>query len=383
MDQNIEKYFFVPKPLEALIENAIVVIDTNVLLSAYQWKEITFKEVIEKLKKLSETNRLRIPEHVLEEFVNERPKRINDLLKDFNDRIKSKVNSASRLSSTIPLLELLPEHQKYTELEIKYQEIAKEYAYHLNTLQNDIRGFFNNDPVLEALRPIFKKDCFTNIDKKCSQLLKEATERKKNKQPPLTGGDDSKKINEYGDYFIWKDILSLNTDVIFVSNDVKEDWYYVQNKKALSPRRELIEEFFELNDGSTCCIVNLSEFMKIENPEITNEVLYDLETNVDVYDPSNVVKWARYRLTFVVKNEPKMEIRDRDALQQLSAILDFDDGIIDYNNIWTRKTELDSIYMDIEVNILASHLAATDAINEWFLQNQDKYRLEIVEWQDI
>ncbi|XOJ00879.1 PIN-like domain-containing protein [Paenibacillus polymyxa] len=80
MNQNIEKFFFKPKSLEEIIHTANVVFDTNALLSAYQWKDVVFHEVLEALNKLSDTNRLKIPAQVFKEFIHQRPLKISEAI---------------------------------------------------------------------------------------------------------------------------------------------------------------------------------------------------------------------------------------------------------------------------------------------------------------
>ncbi|WP_205650005.1 PIN-like domain-containing protein [Agrobacterium sp. RS6] len=80
-------------------------------------------------------------------------------------------------------------------------------------------------------------------------LKKEGEDRYAKKIPP--GYKDSKKdsgeFDKYGDLIIWKDMIGkAKTDkrpVIFISDDAKEDWWWIHKGRKLGPRPELIEEF--------------------------------------------------------------------------------------------------------------------------------------------
>jgi hypothetical protein len=87
-----------------------------------------------------------------------------------------------------------------------------------------------------------------------AQLRKEGEDRYAKRIPP--GYRDAKKdagdFDKFGDLIIWKDMISkAKTDkrpVIFVSDDAKEDWWWLHQGRKLGPRPELIEEFCSNTD---------------------------------------------------------------------------------------------------------------------------------------
>ncbi|OVE86825.1 sulfotransferase family protein [Agrobacterium tumefaciens] len=80
-------------------------------------------------------------------------------------------------------------------------------------------------------------------------LKKEGEDRYTKKIPP--GYKDAKKdageFDKYGDLIIWKDMIGKakadKRPVIFISDDAKEDWWWIHKGRKLGPRPELIEEF--------------------------------------------------------------------------------------------------------------------------------------------
>ncbi|MNW41193.1 hypothetical protein D3C74_183230 [compost metagenome] len=343
--EGMQKYFFTPRLLEEIINTATIVVDTNVLLSAYQWKEAAFKEVLEVLKRASKNNRLKIPAHVLEEFMDQRPKLIQGAIERINTDIYSKIQKPNKLSSTIPLLGLLSKHDEYIELEEKYLLSYKLYRGKLEELSSEMRGFFQKDPVLISLKPILEDACFTNIDKQDKKLNNEAENRLAKKKPPLTGGDSGKKENKYGDYYIWQDILSLDNDVIFVSTDFKEDWYYLDSKKKpLSPRRELIEEFYELNSGRTCCIVSLTDYIKAIEPSTSEEIISDLSANQivnNLFTSDRKTKQV-FEIEYLMPEDSDDETFYRNLLSEINSVLYFFYDV--------RSFEFSNPYLDVHSN---------------------------------
>lgn len=74
----------------------------------------------------------------------------------------------------------------------------------------------------------------------------------------------------YGDLIIWKEILRYskenNAPVLFVCNDLKNDWYHFEgNKPTNIPRHELIKEFHD-ETGQLFWMYSLKDFInKLED----------------------------------------------------------------------------------------------------------------------
>lgn len=273
----IGKHFFKPKSLQELKSSATVVIDTNVLLSAYQWKEVTLLEVKETLEKLESIFRLKIPSHVVKEFMDQRPKRIVENIKKIETDLLSKFNKLPKLSSIVPFLEMLPQSDEYLEAEKEYNDAFNKYKKSIQEITGHVKEFINSDPVLDNLELLIVNCYFQLEPEEIAEMEEELKERVKNKIPPLSGGDSGKKENYDGDYIIWKHILKLNTDVIFVTSDTKDDWVIKDHhNNVLSPRRELIEEFYQKTGGKTFTILSPKDFVELYNSQIESAIADDL-----------------------------------------------------------------------------------------------------------
>ena len=107
-------------------------------------------------------------------------------------------------------------------------------------------------------------------------LKKEGEERYANKIPPgyKDSGKDAGQYGRFGDLIIWKDMIAKAKEeqrpVIFVSDDAKEDWWWIHRGEKLGPRPELIQEFRECS-GQTFHIYQFTQFLRIaadRHPEI-------------------------------------------------------------------------------------------------------------------
>lgn len=86
-------------------------------------------------------------------------------------------------------------------------------------------------------------------------------------------------VRVFGDLIIWKEVLRYAKDnrksVLFVCDDVKEDWYKsLKNEKKsekseeITPREELLKEFSDVT-GQKCWIFTLSRFIKFLETNLT------------------------------------------------------------------------------------------------------------------
>jgi hypothetical protein len=111
---------------------------------------------------------------------------------------------------------------------------------------------------------------------KFNALKKEGEERYSKKIPP--GYKDSKKdageYDKFGDLIIWKDMIAKSMaekrPIVFISDDAKEDWWWIHRGRKLGARPELIEEFRAATDQDFH-IYEFSQFLQIaaeRHPEI-------------------------------------------------------------------------------------------------------------------
>ncbi|MFF2015728.1 PIN-like domain-containing protein [Paenibacillus sp. NPDC058177] len=105
-----KKSIFQPKSLAEIIDSANIVVDTNVLLAAYQWKEVTVNEVLDALNQLAQEGRLLIPNQVVTEFAKNRPGRIIEMIR-YLQQISQSLQPQKKLDQTIPALYVTDKHK--------------------------------------------------------------------------------------------------------------------------------------------------------------------------------------------------------------------------------------------------------------------------------
>lgn len=275
---SFDKYFYEPQRVEDIKDSAYVVLDSSVLLSAYQWKEVTLTEVLEVMRELSNDGRLKVPSHVFKEFIDQRPKKILEIIQRIDKDLHSRLHKPPKLESLVPFLDMLEGSDDYYHAERSYLEAYDSYRKKTSDLSNRVKSFLQSDPVLSMLKEIIQDSFFDLPEEVYRNIDSEAKEKANKKIPPLTGGDAGKKENAFGDFIIWKHILHLGREVIFVSADKKDDWVLKDHHgNILSPRRELVEEFYEINNEKTFTILSPKEFVALYKPNVSRRVSFDLE----------------------------------------------------------------------------------------------------------
>lgn len=248
---------------QKLLEDSIVVLDTNVLLVPYKLKSQDLNEIEKVYGQLSQEGRLLLPEHVAREFAVNKQTKLADLYKTVNDRLV-KVPS-------VPDAAILNDLAEYKELDKEFKALNKKldtYNQSVKKLAKQIKDWSWNDPVLNMYNKFFNKNSLVNHKVSDEDVGKELSRRQKHKIAPGYK-DKSKDVNAAGDLNVWLTILelgeTLKRNVIFVSEDRKPDWWNQSNGSPFSPKFELVNEYKCASGGKTIQLMIFSEFLEAFN----------------------------------------------------------------------------------------------------------------------
>ena len=294
------------KKLDDCYEDALIVFDTNVLLLPYSMRNESLSLLKDLYKSLIDSERLFIPNRVAREFANNRNKKLGDIYNSVLNQKKGKTKNELKY----PILESLEEKK---ELDKKYAillEAEREFYTSISKLANTIRSWEWGDPVSSMYSELFEERVFIDHDKSNSELVTELERRFKLQIPP--GYKDAKKEDGgVGDLAIWLSLTNLGSekarDVIFVTEDVKPDWWNQSNGSEFLPRFELIDEFRRNTNGCTLHIVRLSKLLQ----------LFSVQKEL-IQETVNAEKERRNKLQTIFKNLIKAEAKHKEAYRKLS-----------------------------------------------------------------
>lgn len=315
------EYYYRPNKEEVaiILQNGVIVFDTNILLDVFRVEKKasqTLLKVFEHLK-----DRVKLPYHVVEEYhsdylvvlvkqkvyLQNAVTKLKKKNKDLNSLINTEFPDLSKYEKTI----------MQAALEKANNSVVNSYNKTIKHLQNEIQ----NDTMINKLSEIFSgtvlppfsnedlKKIFTDgVSRYNDQIPPGYRDVKKDKKGILKSikdiglNDDSQNV--FGDLVIWHEILRFanqnKVDVIFVSNDVKEDWLCEICHEKHGPRIELQKSFYESSEGRKLLIYNFEQFVLKLN-------------DLDKFIPDKELKSAISSLDTTSRREDRIKNKDKDT----------------------------------------------------------------------
>lgn len=302
MKQQFREFYF-DKDDKEIWEDSIIVLDTNVLLNLYRYTKETSDQILNLLQKYKDN--LWMPHQVALEYHYNRKsviveqsgsyKKVCDAFNAIPNEIRNSLNQdlsifkkrhKDDVDSFIENIKNVTDEQikKLKERNEKELDLTKE-----DTIKNKITNLYLHkvgNPYDES---------------KMEKLEKEAEDRFKKNIPPGYKDFDKKKDikfhngvviqNKFGDLILWKQLLDFATEkkanIIFLTDEQKEDWWYDIKNKIIGPRIELLNEFTfvtnkEFHMFSSIGFVerhlnDVNETAVSEVREVTNEYISEFE----------------------------------------------------------------------------------------------------------
>lgn len=271
--------------------------DACVLLDIFRLKE----ELVDKIFNVINhyKDKIRIPYHAASEYF----KNINVVLEQQVSKIKESRKSFDAFSKTFQaqrnypyisdkasnlLARLEKQIDKDFKNQIQYLDTQLVYGEHQNKLSSMLDG--------NVLAP-FTNDEIINIEKEGEQRYQ--------KQIPPGWKDAPKDDNRYGDLINWKEILRFAKEsgksIIFVSNDVKDDWVTKVMGKRLGVLPQLLEEFYLYvgNPKQYFHVYTLDRFLAFINEHdrtiVSEETVKDVQVSMEnSFTPKTVFEITQF-----------------------------------------------------------------------------------------
>ncbi|OAT29070.1 hypothetical protein M975_3717 [Buttiauxella brennerae ATCC 51605] len=372
--RNQFKGFYTPKANELanLWENpnTIFVFDTNVLLNFYSYEENTRKDFFGVLDRIC--SRVWLPHQVVLEYQMRRLEiidqeratfdRILNCFSDIENKINSKLIAELKIKKRLPILAEALEGllEEITSLTEKFKEdIFKKQR----NLKPDVRS---HDAIREGFDKIFDSRVGEPFSaEELQSIYTEGSLRYNKKIPP--GFKDSKKsgVNdyvyagleykrEYGDYVIWKQILRMAMseqvhNVVFVTDDMKDDWWYQIGTKIIGPLESLQTEFYSVTNTSNFKMYDTTLFLK-DATEFLNAKIEESSFS----EVSNIIKLNREEnnnssVDDLNDSIPSTTYNDEIRKKAMEALANLFNTNKEYQpeNSWRKALSSSSIYDDL------------------------------------
>jgi len=230
--------------------NGLVVPDANVLLNLYRYTDRAREDLLSVLERLG--SQLWVPHQVLVEFWRNRdavlrdPRETERIGREMADQ-RDKALSAFRAWSNRVSLPTERAGALGGELSRGFEAVIAEVERFSDHSAIEAARDTSADQVLAKLEALLAGRVGVAFDEPTqAAALTEGLRRVSEREPP--GYLDKKKDDEAaaGDYLVWEQVLveaeARGCDVVFITADVKEDWWRREAGELRGPRLELVAE---------------------------------------------------------------------------------------------------------------------------------------------
>jgi hypothetical protein len=262
-----------------LASRPIFVFDTNIYLDMLRYSKSASTNLLHLYQII--TDDLRIPEQVHKELEKNIPivsgQRISNL-KEAGTTIKNAINTCSTNVRT--QLDIFLRHKFSDASELsdtansEFEKIKNAISDYIEKVVKDSNSFLVVSDVTGFFDSIWA--VHTQESYKQSKLMSIYTDgsiRYRYKIPPGYMDDPQSNKNSqkdgtdiFGDLILWNQIIDIGNiehrAIVFVTADIKEDWFILNGKRPVSPREELLNEFNERTDGLDICILTSDLFVQ-------------------------------------------------------------------------------------------------------------------------
>lgn len=263
-------------------QNYMIVLDTNIFLELYRQPANISLDIIQALKQVRD--HLFIPRQVYDEYIKNYQtvcgsekkkyqkvsKELSESIRKLQEDIHTKMNEYRKHNYT----DISKLQNDLNEKIANIQDIIKIFEAGHQEEKKISMDFLDHDKVKEFLDFLLKKgrveDSLTYSEK--LEIFKEGQLRFELLLPPGYMDDQKEGIDKYGDLLVWKSIIRVakktNSNIIFVCNDLKEDWWHKKGEIPMDLREELLEEFKEQNPFLDVHFLTLDKFFSYLSEEL-------------------------------------------------------------------------------------------------------------------
>lgn len=241
--------------LDTALRESVVAIDANVLLDLYRFRPQTSRDLIKTLRSLGD--RLVVPHQALREFWHRR-QRTQDSPNAATKAATESVNKASRSmrdAMTIWAKAVGVDEDELSGLIARLDDSLGKLKGEIEGLSQDASAELDGDPILEQLEEILAGRVTSRLaPDEWTECVAEAKRRIEAEEPPgyMDAGKQDGDLPEggAGDYLVWYQATRYakeqGLDLLIVTRDQKEDWWWRQKADFIGPRPELTLEYHEL-----------------------------------------------------------------------------------------------------------------------------------------
>lgn len=310
---------------DTALREAVVAIDANVLLDLYRFRPQTSQDLIKTLKSLDD--RLVVPHQALREFWRHRQRSQgspNSATKAATDALaKSGRSMCDALATWAKAVGV--DDNELSDLTARVNDFLDALKGELQQVLQDAGAERAGDPILEQLEKLLAGRVTAPLDhEEWTECVAEANRRIEAEEPP--GYKDADKQDSdspeggAGDYLVWYQAIRYgkeqDRDLIIVTRDEKEDWWWRQQSEFIGPRPELTLEYHKLT-GRRLFLMRPADLLaraSVLKVEVDQASSVDAERVADAEEGLTTEPWTLQALSAL------LERLDQEAPVQAAAL---------------------------------------------------------------
>jgi len=326
-------------------DNAIIIFDTNVFLNLYEYSPYVSEFFIELISHIKE--KVVVTSTVKREFYRNHKNCYHRQKKKFENvphqLKKSTESTKTKLLKQIdiwekfkfPNIESLRNliEERLTGLETAFDEYVEE-----NDIFQEINdNFLNEDKILNLMDELIKSDKLmeeVSVDE-IYEICEKGKNRYKIKTPPGFMDDKDKDgVDKYNDLIIWSEVIKYckenSLDLIFVTDDLKDDWWINNDSMKFEFHPQLVQEFKKETNRDILGLNSYDLFNYISNiigVVIPDEVAGVLQYSVDGYIKGIFEEYDLDELLLSELQYSEDQYVDTDTLTNYEGSIEFEDEI--------------------------------------------------------
>lgn len=242
------------------LRSALVAVDANVLLNLYRYNVQTTDDLLTVFERLGD--RLVVPHQTIREFHRNRLAAIGnpdgaaqDVRSALLKNQRSTVDALGRWAKQVALAD--------TDLEQLQADVTEVFDHLLDAVgraepdrvQADTPAA--DDRVLKRLAVLLDGKVLARPpEEEWTRLIAEGRRRAEEQQPPGyldADKDDDHPEGPAGDFLVYwqacEEAKRRELDLVIITGDEKEDWWWRHRSVVIGPRQEMTKEFFDLSGG--------------------------------------------------------------------------------------------------------------------------------------
>lgn len=379
--------------VDKLWADAVFVFDANVILDIVRMPKDEREDFLKVLKALKTKNKIWIPYQAAWEYHKHRDKELLGSKFQLQEVEAIVVANIDEIFSDI--------QKKYIHglVDINLERIKTELDKSKESVKEIIDKAENSKTDYDALKNEIDS-VFSNVgdDYSDDEKLKKNAEAKKrieNQIPPGYKDCGKNNGNETGDIILWFEIMDYakenECDVIFVTNDTKEDWFLKKGKQVISPRPELLKEFHD-KTKKLVYIYSESNFIEIYNNRKSEKEKLPKENverllkfiNTQPTHQRELANWSRQRKSEIFWGKRKPVVAYHEHIDEMKEwfLENYEDPanscpyeskeggyVYIYGGPYEAEdvlySEFGGIYNDREIEIAAKELEDENGVIEW------------------